>query len=345
VPRAKARPGAIALRHPRTKRARARVARTTPSSRSCCAPENWSTFGFAKRRQAAAIFLFRRRVKHHSFHARGRVAKTAGLGRMSVPLRRLRYASSTRAWSLRYIFEKATQQTIPFGLREAFGEDGKKEGDIPAMELMRRINEHVLDQPMCSQMLFRGEAMAPELSCAPRFAKATSDETKNQTNLTMLILRPLRHAGTMPGTYARVGGRWFFPRPARVGDVVAFIHPDTVAKSEHEQVVLIRRVAALAGDLLESVLPENENTETKTFQLPKNKAWVVADNPATDAPDSRNFGPIAIDTIVGRVVYHVRSSIDHGTVGNNPLSVDEDAAVVAAEVDANVIAHDLKESC
>ena len=59
---------------------------------------------------------------------------------MSGPLRRLRYELAKQPWSLRYIFEKATQQTIPFGLTEAFGEDGKKEEEIPAMELMRRIN-------------------------------------------------------------------------------------------------------------------------------------------------------------------------------------------------------------
>ena len=169
---------------------------------------------------------------------------------MSGPLRRLRYELAKQPWSLRYIFEKATQQTNPFGLTEAFGEDGKKEEEIPAMELMRRINEQVLDTPLCSRMLFRGEAMAPALSCAPRFGSAASSGTQA---LNMLVVRPLRHEETMPATYDRVGRRWFYPRPARVGDVVAFVHPDSASRPAEQQVVLVRRVAALAGDVLVSV--------------------------------------------------------------------------------------------
>lgn len=221
---------------------------------------------------------------------------------MSGPLRRLRYNLSTRPWSLKYIFEKATQQTIPFGLTEAFGEDGTKDEDVPAMELMRRINAEVLDKPLCSTMLFRGEAMTPALSCAPRFKQpSTTEDTKTNTALNVLVVRPLRHSETMPLVFSeRVGGRWFFPRPARVGDVVAFIHPDMVAKAEDQQVVLVRRVTALAGDVL--VSGDDDDTETsETYEIEDKRAWVVADNPDVDltvAPDSRVFGPIEIESIV-----------------------------------------------
>ncbi len=263
---------------------------------------------------------------------------------MSGPLRRLRYELAKQPWSLRYIFEKATQQTIPFGLTEAFGEDGKKEEEIPAMELMRRINEQVLDTPLCSRMLFRGEAMAPALSCAPRFGSAASSGTQA---LNMLVVRPLRHEETMPATYDRVGRRWFYPRPARVGDVVAFVHPDSASRPAEQQVVLVRRVAALAGDVLVSGGDEEtppETSETATYEIPPGRAWVTADNDATDssrAPDSRAFGPIGVDAIVGRVVYYVRSATDHGPVANHPASADEDAAVLATEVRPDALAEDL----
>ena len=277
---------------------------------------------------------------------------------MRGPLRQLRYSVATRPWSLSYIFEKATQQTIPFGLTEAFGEDGRKEEDIPAMELMRRINDHVLDRPLCSQMLFRGEAMAPALSCAPRFTPPAS--ARNQT-MNMLIVRPLRHEETMPRTYDRVGGRWFFPRPARVGDVVAFVHPASSSKPPDEQVVLVRRVAALAGDVLVSgeadaetaeetpgTIPEklgdSPKTKTKTYEIPESRAWVVADNPDVDlsvSPDSRVFGPIPVENILGRVVYAVRSATDHGPVANDPESVREDRAVIETEIDPETVAADL----
>ena len=74
------------------------------------------------------------------------------------------------------------------------------------------------------------------------------------------------------------------------------------------------------------------------------RAWVTADNDATDssrAPDSRAFGPIGVDAIVGRVVYYVRSATDHGPGANHPASADEDAAVLATEVRPDTLAEDL----
>ena len=70
----------------------------------------------------------------------------------------------------------------------------------------------------------------------------------------------------------------------------------------------------------------------------------AADNDATDssrAPDSRVFGPIGVDAILGRVVYYVRSATDHGPVANHPASADEDAAVLATEVRPDTLAEDL----
>ena len=90
--------------------------------------------------------------------------------------------------------------------------------------------------------------------------------------------------------------------------------------------------------------PEDETSETATYEIPPGRAWVTADNPAMDlsrAPDSRAFGPIRIAHIVGRVIYYVRSATDHGPVANHPASADDDASVLATEVRPESLAQDL----
>ena len=139
----------------------------------------------------------------------------------------------------------------------------------------------------------------------------------------------------MPATYDRVGERRGFSRPARVGDVVAFVHPDSASCDAEQQVVRARRVAALAGDVLVSGGDEEtspETSETATYEIPSpRRAWITADNDATDssrAPDSARR-PDRRRRHHARVVYYVRSATDHGPVANHPASADEDAAVLA----------------
>jgi hypothetical protein len=257
---------------------------------------------------------------------------------MRGPLRALaRYPD--RPWSLRYVIEKTTQQSMPLGIQLAFG---KGTSGISVSEMQRRIVEHVQATPLCSQMLFRGEAMAPAISGAPRFAAAaaaaSADRPAAPSAHNMLLVRALRYAEFAPPEYELAGlSDWFFPRRAFVGDVVAFEHPDPADTSKPPP-VLVRRVAALEGHALESTDPDVPDAV-----VPPLHCWVVADNPGdAEGPeqpaDSRAFGPLPTANLLGRVVYAVRSATDHGVVINSEQGAAADAAVLAAELDVESLA-------
>ena len=95
--------------------------------------------------------------------------------------------------------------------------------------------------------------------------------------------------------------------------------------------VLVRRVAAAEEHEMVS-----DNPEDVPFALPAGYCWVLADNEAVDlsaAGDSRSFGPLPYDQILGRVLYHARSAHDHGVVENSEEAMEADAACLAAELD------------
>ena len=66
--------------------------------------------------------------------------------------------------------------------------------------------------------------------------------------------------------------------------------------------------------------------------------WVLADNeelkPA-QAKDSRNFGPLHVDQVLGRILYFVRSATEHGRVQNSAVADSMDEAVLEAELDVD----------
>ena len=244
---------------------------------------------------------------------------------MRSPLRAIAgYARATRPWSLRYIWEKTTQQSVPFGLRLAFGKGGDA---IPAGDMHKRLVDHLTTTPLCSQLPFRGEAMAPAITSAPRFAHRDDDAADDDggavhaapsssspssaapatpaTN--MLLLRALRYPELAPPEYELAGlEAWFFPRRAHVGDVVAFEHPDPPKPPKASTraptrpppptiiiIVVARRgdppcsfAAAGAGAVLES---DDEGVED--YHIPEGHAWVLADNDDAFRDPSGSFTP------------------------------------------------------
>lgn len=63
--------------------------------------------------------------------------------------------------------------------------------------------------------------------------------------------------------------------------------------------------------------------------------WVLADNEELRPPaviDSRTFGPLPVENIMGRVIYYAREN-DHGPVENSRPAMTADAAVLEAELD------------
>lgn len=161
------------------------------------------------------------------------------------------------------------------------------------------------NKQLTTTMYLAGAAMAPCLN-----SKAAAED---KTAVERLVVR-------------------LIPRPSSqkvmTGDVVAVrspLHPDD------EQNVMVRRVAALEGAEMAS-----ENEEDEGFMIPKGHCWVLADNPDLRPPeviDSRTFGFIPMESIIGRVIYSAYSATEHGPVLNNTLSVASDRPIFEQEVD------------
>ncbi len=140
------------------------------------------------------------------------------------------------------------------------------------------------------------------------------------------------------------------PRPAPRrslfdGDVVAFRSPIAGPLIDgSEPPLMVRRVAALEGDEMASDDPEDAE-----FLVPRGHVWVLADNETAapaDAPDSRTFGPLALEAVVGRVMYAAGAGgggagdggAAHGAVENSEEAMAVDAAVLEAELDVEALA-------
>ena len=117
-------------------------------------------------------------------------------------------------------------------------------------------------------------------------------------------------------------------RSAAIGDVVAFAHPSDATRT------LIRRVSATEGDELVDA------ANASVYVVPKDHAWVTADADAeTDSAksagrheDSRSFGPVDARALEWRVMYSMRSAVDHATVENSAAARAADAPVLEAEL-------------
>ncbi|MBA0704977.1 hypothetical protein Goshw_008560, partial [Gossypium schwendimanii] len=117
--------------------------------------------------------------------------------------------------------------------------------------------------------------------------------------------------------------------PTRVflGDVIVLKDPDN---SEN---YLVRRLAATEGYEMVS-----KDEKDEPFVLEKDQCWVLADNDKLkpkEAKDSRLFGPVSMTDIVGRVIYSLRTAVDHGPVLNSHYSMRKDSSLLEIELDVN----------
>ncbi|GFZ17702.1 peptidase S24/S26A/S26B/S26C family protein [Actinidia rufa] len=141
----------------------------------------------------------------------------------------------------------------------------------------------------------------------------------------------------MVPTIARQGGTLLVrklpaadPTCVFVGDVVVLKDPE---KSEN---YLVRRLAAIEG--YEMVTTDEKE---EPFVLDKNECWVLADNEnlkPKEANDSRIFGPVPMTDIVGRVIYCLKTAVDHGPVQNSHFSMRKDSPVLEVELDVDEMA-------
>ncbi|THG13145.1 hypothetical protein TEA_016827 [Camellia sinensis var. sinensis] len=118
-----------------------------------------------------------------------------------------------------------------------------------------------------------------------------------------------------------------FDRSVFVGDMVVLKDPQ---KTDN---YLVRRLAAIEGYEMVST-----NEKDVPFVLEKDQCWVLSDNEnlkPKEANDSRRFGPLPMTDIVGRVIYSLRTAVDHGPVKNSHLSMRRDSSVLAVELDVD----------
>ncbi|KAL5149178.1 SAP-like protein BP-73 [Glycine soja] len=120
------------------------------------------------------------------------------------------------------------------------------------------------------------------------------------------------------------------PTSVFVGDVVVMKDP------EKPDNYLLRRLTAIEGY---EVVSTDEKDEP--FILEKDQCWVEAENEklnAKEAKDSRTFGPVQMTDIVGRVIYCLRSAVDHGRVQNSDFGMRNDTPVLEVELDVDEMA-------
>ena len=95
-------------------------------------------------------------------------------------------------------------------------------------------------------------------------------------------------------------GDWLLVDPLvrrwpRRGSVVVFLEPAS-------DILAIKRVAAGPGDVVRGVRvtdPETGQDVEVTIRLTPDEAWLLGDDSAVSI-DSRRYGPVALDRLVGR---------------------------------------------
>eukprot|EP00873_Tetraselmis_striata_P034975 jgi/Tetstr1/455239/TSEL_042086.t1 len=219
-----------------------------------------------------------------------------------------------RAWTARYLLQKA-ELSLREVLDSGSGLGGRSLRDLGAAFL------GAFNAPLTMELYMGGGAMAPTLGGAAAAAAAASGQpVYGAPALDKLVVRQIKS-----------------PSASTVfaGDVIAFNSP-LPAPGGKGSGVLVRRVAATEGVDMVSDVEGDEG-----FALPAGTCWVLADNealPLEEAPDSRAFGPLPLDAVLGRVVYYARSPSEHGLVQNSEAARWMDEPVLECEVDPEALA-------
>lgn len=173
-------------------------------------------------------------------------------------------------------------------------------GQISTKELLSRLWKDISEERMTMVRCVEGEEMEPTFATRER-----------------LLVRKIPFPSN---------GSLF------VGDAVLLKDPSD------SSVERVSRIAAVEGDEMVSI---NEND--KPFELEKGECWVLCDNDTMkpkEGQDSRSFGPLSMQNILGRVLYGVRSSSDHGQVRNSAMAMYADSPVLAVELDLEELSSD-----
>eukprot|EP00184_Porphyridium_aerugineum_P002133 CAMPEP_0184695052 /NCGR_PEP_ID=MMETSP0313-20130426/2808_1 /TAXON_ID=2792 /ORGANISM="Porphyridium aerugineum, Strain SAG 1380-2" /LENGTH=236 /DNA_ID=CAMNT_0027153439 /DNA_START=156 /DNA_END=866 /DNA_ORIENTATION=- len=105
-----------------------------------------------------------------------------------------------------------------------------------------------------------------------------------------------------------------------VNDVVVLLDPRDARRK------YVRRIVAMEGEEL-----INTKDTKEVYTLPEDTCWVLCENKSATQPDSRYFGPVRLDKIIGRVIFAVRSATEYSRVRNSDMGMLMDEIVLAVE--------------
>lgn len=180
-------------------------------------------------------------------------------------------------------------------------EESQLRNAMRSSSVLQRIQSLIaadLDKPLSYVLPLTGNAMTPLLN---------EDVNDMSTTRDRLVIRRLS------------GSTQSFLNRVYENDVVVIKDPN-----DHRR-KYVRRIAALEGAQLISKYGD------PPFRVPPNHCWVERDNVQAFAPDSTFFGPLALEYVIGRVMYAIRSATDHARVTNSPYAMASDAIVMAHE--------------
>eukprot|EP00879_Flechtneria_rotunda_P002868 GHRR01003082.1.p1 GENE.GHRR01003082.1~~GHRR01003082.1.p1 ORF type:complete len:224 (+),score=49.83 GHRR01003082.1:267-938(+) len=183
-----------------------------------------------------------------------------------------------------------------------------------------------------------GKAVTSSSTVVQKFQEAFSKQLTAIIAVTGAAMAPAINAEALSNSSAfeKLVVR-LIPRPSSrtitIGDVVAFNSP---LDPNNQHSMMVRRVAALEGHTMMTTDDGNH-----AERIPAGHAWVLADNAGLSPPDvidSRAFGYLDMRLIMGRVIYRIRHSKEHGPVANSPQSEAQDQAIIEGEVDVEELA-------
>lgn len=180
-------------------------------------------------------------------------------------------------------------------------EESQVRGALRSSSVMQRLQALIaadLDKPLSYALPLTGNAMSPSLNEGVNDMNTARDR---------LVIRRL--SGTTQSFLNRV----------YVNDVVVIRDPNDQRRK------YVRRITALEGTQLLNKYGQ------PPLRVPANHCWVQRDNENAAAPDSTSFGPLALNYVIGRVMYAIRSATDHARVTNSPYAMASDAIVMAQE--------------
>jgi signal peptidase I len=117
-----------------------------------------------------------------------------------------------------------------------------------------------------------------------------------------------------PNDEVKIDTEYYKNYSPEIGDFVAFISPDkdelTIKRIQgiEGDVMTIKERAIIRGDVLiveGDIGVKNYFELDRQYRIPKNQVFLLGDN-VSNSTDSRDFGFISVDQLIGRVISNIR---------------------------------------